>query len=144
MGGCSLSGLTRSADLCYSYQKTARLGRLVDRRRQMMRMMRTLLILRCRARVSAKARKLRGGGLSKGPGSEDDRVHTKPERSFSKRRSKAAERSPIRRPILHSSVTIGHTPLNSSLRGVVRARLSSSLHDSIIVFRVSDSPFGTL
>jgi hypothetical protein len=107
-------------------------------------MMRTFLIPRCRHRMSAKARKSQGGEFAKGPGSENERVHTKPERSFSKRCSQAAERSQIRRPILHSSVMISHTPLNSSLRGVSRARLSSSLHDSIIVFRVSDSPFELL
>jgi hypothetical protein len=74
-------------------------------------MMRTLLILRCLDRVAADAWQLRGGEFSIGRGSENEWVQTKPERHFSKRsrHSQAADRSPIRRPILHSSISIRRT-----------------------------------
>jgi hypothetical protein len=102
-------------------------------------MMRTLLILRCLDRVAAEARELWGGASSIGRGSESKGVQITPERYFSKRRphSQAAERSPIRRPILHSSITIHRTPFNPRLRRMARAQSRARRNDSIIVFRVS-------
>ena len=95
--------------------------------------MHTFLILRCLDRVAPEARELRGGEFSIGHGSENGWVHTKPERYFSKRHSQAADRSPIRRPILHFSNTIGRTPFKSSLRGMARAQTSALRHDAIMV-----------
>jgi hypothetical protein len=100
-------------------------------------MMRTLLILRCLDRLAAEARELRGDEFSIGRGFENGWVHTKPERYFSKRHSQAADRSPIRRPILHFSNTIGRTPFKSSLRGMARAQSCAPRHDPIIAFCVS-------
>jgi len=100
-------------------------------------MMRTFLILRCLDGVAAKAQELRGGEFSVGRGSENGWVDIKPERYCSKRHSQAAYRSPIRRPILHFSNTIGRAPFKSPLRGMTRAQTCALRHDAIIVFCVS-------